>query len=289
MDETSKVNVLVEALSWVHQFSHKIIVIKYGGHAMVNEELQKSVMQDIMLMKSVGMIPIVIHGGGPFISSTLEQLSIESTFENGLRVSDEKTMAVVEMVLNGSVNSSIVRKFNQIGEGAIGLSGLDDNLIKVNRLNERLGYVGVIESVNSDLLYKMLDTGYLPVISSIGIGKDGHSYNINADAVASAVAIALKASKIIYLTDTMGVLENQDDPESLISELTEEQAYQLMQDGVISGGMIPKVEFCLDAVNNGVSRAHIIDGRISHSLLLELFLDMGIGTMIVAKEEKNDE
>lgn len=298
MNYTEKINVLIEALPYVNRFRKHIIVIKYGGNAMINSDLRHSVMQDILMMKSVGMIPIVVHGGGPFISQMLDNLSIESHFVDGLRSTSEEAMKVAEMVLSGSVNNDIVRTFNHLGGNAIGLSGLDDHLITVTKkkvidpdseTQVDLGYVGNVESVNTLLLTNLIQADYVPIISSVGIGSDGHSYNINADEVASAVAIALGASKLIFLTNTPGLLADSQDPDSLISKLSIDEANQLIENKVITEGMIPKINCCLEAITNGVDKVHIIDGRMSHSLLLELFFDMGIGTMLAHSNNDNKE
>lgn len=297
MNYTEKINVLIEALPYVNRFRKHIIVIKYGGNAMVNDELKYSVMQDILMMKSVGMIPIVVHGGGPFISEMLDNLSIDSHFVNGFRATSEEAMKVAEMVLSGSVNNDIVRTFNHMGGNAIGLSGLDDHLLTVTKkempteANQQpvdLGYVGEIDSVNVSLLNHLIDADYVPIISSVGMGPDGHSYNINADQVASAVAVSLNASKLIFLTNTPGLLADSSDPNSLISRLSISESYDLIEQGVITEGMIPKINCCLEAITSGVSKAHIIDGRMPHSLLLELFFDMGIGTMLSSDNEEED-
>lgn len=294
MNYIQKTDVLIEVLPYVERFRGHIIIIKYGGNAMINEELKHAVMQDVLMMKSVGMIPIVVHGGGPFISQMLDKLSMESEFVSGLRVTTKETMDVAEMVLSGSVNNDIVRTYTAMGGKAIGLSGLDSQLIRVSKrtaMNQSadanvsdpevdLGYVGQVESVNTVFLKQLIDLDYIPIISSIGIGPDGHSYNINADEVASAVATAMKANKLIYLTNTPGLLADNQDPNSLISQLTASEALKLIEDNVITAGMIPKIYCCLDAIKAGVENARIIDGRIKHSILHELFFDMGIGTMI---------
>lgn len=289
MDHTQKIELLIEALPYVNRFKKQIIVIKYGGNAMINQELKQCVMQDVLLMKSVGMIPIVVHGGGPFISQMLDKLDIESEFVQGLRVTSEAAMDVAEMVLSGSVNNDIVRTYNHLGGNAIGLSGIDDQLLAVskkylpvNDLNQAvdLGYVGDITGVNTELLLHLIHADYVPIISSVGMGSDGHSYNINADEAASAIAVALKASKFMILTDTPGLLRQADNPDTLISSITITEVNQLISDGTISDGMLPKIQCCLSALTKGVSRVHIIDGRTKHSILLELFFDMGIGTMI---------
>lgn len=294
MNHIEKVDILIEALPYVNRFRKQIIVIKYGGNAMINPELKHSVMQDILLMKSVGMIPVVVHGGGPFISKMLDQLDIESHFVQGLRVTSEAAMDVAEMVLSGSVNNDIVRTYNHLGGNAIGLTGIDDQLLTVTKKTAQipdthevvdLGYVGNVAAVNVDLLHHLIAADLVPIISSVGMGSDGHSYNINADEVAGAVAVALDAHKFIVLTDTPGLLKVSDEPDSLISSITAPEVDLLIQDGTISGGMLPKIECCLQALAGGVSRVHIIDGRTKHSLLLELFFDMGIGTMITHPDE----
>lgn len=289
MDHTQKVELLIEALPYVNRFRKQIIVIKYGGNAMINDELKHCVMQDILLMKSVGMIPIVVHGGGPFISQMLDKLDIQSEFVQGLRVTSEAAMEVAEMVLSGAVNNDIVRTYNHLGGKAIGLSGIDDRLLTVTKKSlpsdgtlhtVDLGYVGDVSAVNTELLHHLIQADYVPIISSVGMGNDGHSYNINADEVASAIAVALQANKFIVLTDTPGLLSQANDPKTLISAITAPEVQLLIEDGTISGGMLPKIDCCLQVLANGVSRVHIIDGRTKHSILLELFFDMGIGTMI---------
>lgn len=286
---SEKVDVLIEALPYVNRFYKQIIVIKYGGNAMTSEELKEAVLYDILLMKSVGMLPIIVHGGGPFISDMLGKLEIESEFVDGIRVTTEEAMEVVEMVLAGSVNNDIVKKFNHIGGRAIGISGMDDQFLKVKKAQSDsadYGYVGEIEDIEVDLIRQLIESDYVPVISSVGMGEDGKSYNINADTVASAIAGKIEADKFMLLTDIEGVLLDRNDPDSLVSHLSKKEAEDLIAQGIISGGMIPKVECCLDAIKQGVRAAHIIDGRMKHSLLLELFFDMGIGTMITNEKEK---
>ncbi|MDO5457257.1 MAG: acetylglutamate kinase [Atopococcus tabaci] len=289
MVHSEKVEVLIEALPYVNRFYKQIIVIKYGGNAMTSEELKEAVLYDILLMKSVGMLPIIVHGGGPFISDMLGKLEIESEFVDGIRVTTEEAMEVVEMVLAGSVNNDIVKKFNHIGGRAIGISGMDDQFLKVKKAQSDsadYGYVGEIEDIEVDLIRQLIESDYVPVISSVGMGEDGKSYNINADTVASAIAGKIEADKFMLLTDIEGVLLDRNDPDSLVSHLSKKEAEDLIAQGIISGGMIPKVECCLDAIKQGVRAAHIIDGRMKHSLLLELFFDMGIGTMITNEKEK---
>ena len=287
-----KAEMLVEVLPYVNRFRDKIIVIKYGGNAMINEDLKKAVMQDLLLMKSVGMHPILVHGGGPAINDMLKKLKVESHFEQGLRVTDKETMEIVEMVLAGKVNKDIVGTLNQIGGKGIGLSGKDGNLIQARKKyleknGEKIdiGYVGEVEVVNKEMLESLIYSGYIPVISSIGMGKDGMSYNINADYVAGAVAKAVQANKFILLTDVEGIFRDYHDKDSLISRITLEDIEALEADGIISGGMVPKVDCCIDALKGGVAGAHIIDGRLRHSILLEVFFDEGIGTMIDRDKE----
>jgi len=294
MDRSKKIDILIEALPYISRFNGSIVVIKYGGNAMINEDLKKSVMQDVLLMKSVGIKPIIVHGGGPFITAMLDQLQIESHFEQGLRVTDEATMKVVEMVLAGQVNKDIVNHFNKLGGNAVGLSGKDGKLISAKKkyLKETteagevkladIGYVGEVEKVNTQLIDMLLDSDFVPVISSIGVDEEGQTYNINADYVAGEIAAAIDADKFILLTDTPGVLKDPENKDSLISEMNTDEASDLIESRVINGGMVPKVECCLFALENGIQQAHIVDGRIKHSLLLELFFDAGIGTMFTA-------
>lgn len=289
-----KANILVEALPYIRKFHGKTIVIKYGGHAMVNEDLKKAVMQDVILMKLVGMHPVVVHGGGPEITGMLKRLNIESNFVGGLRITDEATMEIVEMVLVGKLNKEIVALINRLGGKAVGLSGKDANLIEAKQKLGKvrgedgkvdlvdIGFVGDVTRINPGLVQNLMSEGYIPVVSPVGVGEAGESYNINADYVAGELAASLKADKLILLTDVQGIFEDFNDRDSLISELRLDDIAGKISSGVISGGMIPKVECCADAINGGVNSAHIIDGRIPHSLLLEIFTDRGIGTMVRA-------
>jgi len=281
-DEILKAHILVEALPYIKKFSGKTVVIKYGGSAMLDCNLKKMVMQDVVLMKFVGLNPVIVHGGGPEISSFLKKLGIESKFVNGLRVTDEKTAEVVEMVLVGKINKEIVSMINELGGMAVGISGKDGKLLKAEKdlSNGDLGYVGKIVEVNIEVIQMFIEKGYIPVIAPVSYGDDGKTYNVNADTAAGKIAEALKAEKLILLTDVEGVLENVEDKTSLISRMDLEHAKKLLDSGRINGGMIPKLECCVKAVENGVKRAHIIDGRLTHSLLLEIFTDEGIGTMI---------
>ncbi|WP_436512978.1 acetylglutamate kinase [Clostridium thermobutyricum] len=278
-----KAEILVQALPYIQEYSGKTIVVKYGGNAMISDELRKSVINDIILMKCVGFNPVVVHGGGPYISSFLEKLNIKSKFINGLRYTGEDTIDIVQMVLSGSVNKDLVSLIGKYGGKAIGLCGIDGSLIKAKKLNNDvdLGYVGEITSIDIEPLKMALDSGYIPVVGSIAIGEnDDNVYNINADTCASKIASALKAEKLILLTDVPGVLTNPKNSNTIISKLRLHEIPKLYSDNIIKGGMIPKIECCVEAVRMGVTKAHILDGRIPHSLLLELFSNEGIGTMI---------
>lgn len=283
MNYTQHANILIQALPYIQEYYGKTIVIKYGGNAMINDELTKTVINDIILMKCIGINPIIVHGGGPDISNTLAQMNHESKFINGLRYTDEITITVSQMVLAGKVNKDLVKLIEKNGGKAIGLSGIDGSLIKAKKLTNDidLGFVGEITSVNTELLNLSMNYGYIPVVSSIAIGEnDTNSYNINADTCASKIASALKAEKLILLTDVPGVMTNPDDSSTLISTLRLHQIPKLTVDKVIKGGMIPKINCCVESVRMGVKKAHIIDGRIKHSILLELLSKKGIGTEI---------
>ena len=283
MNYTQHANILIQALPYIQEYYGKTIVIKYGGNAMINDELTKTVINDIILMKCIGINPIIVHGGGPDISNTLAQMNHESKFINGLRYTDEITITVSQMVLAGKVNKDLVKLIEKNGGKAIGLSGIDGSLIKAKKLTNDidLGFVDEITSVNTELLNLSMNSGYIPVVSSIAIGEnDTNSYNINADTCASKIASALKAEKLILLTDVPGVMTNPDDSSTLISTLRLHQIPKLTVDKVIKGGMIPKINCCVESVRMGVKKAHIIDGRIKHSILLELLSKKGIGTEI---------
>lgn len=283
MELNERAEILVQSLPYIQHYKDKIIVVKYGGNAMISEELRERVINDIVLMKCVGFKPIVVHGGGPYISSFLEQLGEKSKFINGLRYTDKKTMDVVQMVLGGKVNKDLVNLIQKAGGKSIGLCGLDGSLLKAKKLEGEvdLGYVGEVTSVNTNVLTMALDQGYIPVIGSMAIGEDGNDlYNINADTCAAKIASALKAEKLILLTDVAGVLKDPKDPSSLLSIVRLHEVPKLTIQGIIQGGMIPKIECCVEAIRMGVERTHIIDGRVPRSLLLELFSDDGIGTMI---------
>lgn len=279
----SKAEVLIEALPYIQRFNRKIIVVKYGGSAMVDEELKKRVIEDVTLLKLVGFKPIIVHGGGKEISNMVKRLGMEPKFINGLRVTDAETMEVAEMVL-GKVNKSLVQLVESLGVRAIGISGKDGGLLTVEKKysnGEDIGFVGEVTEVNADILYDLLEKDFLPIICPIGLDKDFQTYNINADDAACAIARAMKAEKLAFLTDIEGVYKDPKDPDTLISELVVSEAEKLMEEGYIGGGMLPKLHNCIDAIENGVSRVHILDGRIPHCLLLEIFTNNGIGTAIL--------
>ena len=282
------IDVLIEALPYIKKFHDKKILIKYGGHAMVDEEAKSSTARDTVLLKYVGMKPLIVHGGGPEISRSMEKLGKESKFIKGLRVTDEETMEIIEMVLAGKISSDVVSEIIKHDGDAISLSGKDSSLIfahkkgasKVDEELVDLGLVGEIDKINSDLLEMFLDNDYIPVISPIGISDDGTSLNLNADTAAGEVASAINAEKLIILTDVPGVLKDPSDPDSLLNEIHISEVPELIEKGIITGGMIPKIETCINAIENGVKSCHIIDGRKKHSLLLEIFTTNGTGTMI---------
>ncbi len=283
-DDSLRVSVLSEALPYIQRFSGRRIVIKYGGAAMAHANLQEAVFRDLALLVSVGVEPVVVHGGGPEINQWLERLEIPAQFRDGLRVTDADTMDVVEMVLVGRVNKQIVNGLNQLGAKAVGLSGSDGSLVEARPWGDGShGLVGDVARVNTDVLEPILAKGYVPVISSVAATVEGCSHNINADTVAGEIAAALEAEKLILLTDTPGILLDRDDPSSLVHQLRLSEARQLITEGVVTGGMTPKTECCIRALAQGVGAAHIIDGRVPHALLLEVFTDAGIGTMVVGR------
>ena len=281
--DANRVRVLSEALPYIQQFAGRIVVVKYGGAAMKESDLKDKVIRDIVFMSCVGVRPVVVHGGGPEINSWLDKLGIEPQFKNGLRVTDAATMEVVEMVLVGKVNKELVSLINQAGARAVGLCGKDGNLIKARPQGEEgIGFVGEVSGVDIKLLQSLLNNDYIPVVSSVAADETGQSYNINADTVAGEIAAALGAEKLILLTDTAGILENYKDPSTLIARMDIQQARKLIDTGIVAGGMIPKVTCCVRSLAQGVKATHIIDGRIPHSLLLEIFSDTGVGSMITA-------
>ena len=283
MSKVQIAQVLVEALPYIRRFAGRTVVVKYGGNALAgtsDHDALELFAEDIVLMHTVGIRPVVVHGGGPQINEMLSKLNIASTFSQGLRVTDAETMQVVQMVLNGQVNPQIVSAINAHGNVAVGVSGVDGRTLQVRARNKALGFVGDIDKVRPHVIQGLLDDGFVPVLSTIGVDKDGQSFNINADTAAGAVAEALGAEKIIYLTDIAGLRRDIDDAASLIQRTTVSELQELISSGVISGGMIPKVDSCIQAVRGGVKSAHILDGRVAHVLLLELFTDHGAGTMI---------
>lgn len=279
-----KANVLIEALPYIREFEGKTVVIKYGGAAMQKPELRKSTAEDIVLMRYVGMNPVIVHGGGPAINDMLKRLNIKSEFRNGLRVTDEETVSVVEMVLAGSVNKEIVSLINLTGGNAVGVCGKDGNLLQARRITLEdgtdIGHVGEVSRVNPALVDVMCKSGMIPVIAPTGTDDEGGTWNVNADTAAGEIAGALAAEKLVFLTDTPGLLRDVDDPTSLIHSLSRREIEELTQKGVIAGGMIPKVEACLHALDRGVHKTHVIDGRVPHALLLEIFTATGLGTLI---------
>ena len=284
-NEMAKANVLIEALPYIQKFNRKIIVVKYGGSAMVDEKLKKSVIEDVVLLKLVGFKPIIVHGGGKEISRWVDKGGMETNFVNGLRVTDEPTMEIAEMVLN-KVNKSLVNHIQELGVKAVGVSGKDGAMLKVDKKlsnGQDIGFVGEIKEVDAKLIHTLLENDFLPVICPIGVDDDYNTYNINADDAACAIAKAVSAEKLAFLTDIEGVYKDKDDPSTLISELDLDEADELINDGYIGGGMLPKLNNCIDAIKNGVSRVHIMDGRILHCLLLEIFTHKGIGTAIINK------
>ena len=276
-----RANVMVEALPYLQQYSNKIVVVKYGGNAMTNEVLKQAVMKDIVLLSLVGIKVVLVHGGGPEINAMLNKTGKESRFVNGLRYTDEETIDIVQMVLAGKVNKDLVSMLQNHNGKAIGLCGIDGDMIEAEMLNPDLGYVGEITQIHPEIIENALDNGYIPVISTVGRGKDGTVFNINADTAAARIAAELKAANMILLTDIRGLLEDKDDESTLIREVGVSYVPYLKKQGIISGGMIPKIECCVEAVRRGVPHISIIDGRIPHSILIELLTDIGAGTMIV--------
>ena len=283
-----KAEVLIEALPYIQRFNRKIIVVKYGGSAMLDEELKKRVIQDVVLLKLTGFKPIIVHGGGKEISKWINKVGMEPKFVNGLRVTDEATMEIAEMVLN-KVHKSLVQMVNELGIKAVGISGKDGMLLKCERKYSKgqdIGFVGEIKEVDPKIIYDLLEKDFLPIICPVGCDEHLTSYNVNADDAACAIAEAMKAEKLAFLTDVEGVYRDFEDKDSLISELTVEEAKEFVAEGGIGGGMLPKLQNCIDAIMSGVSRVHILDGRIPHCLLLEIFTNKGIGTAIINSREE---
>lgn len=292
-ESLDKARILIEALPYIQRFAGKTIVIKYGGHAMVDPVLKESVMLDVLLLSSVGIRPVLVHGGGPEISAMLKKVGIESQFVRGLRITDAETMEIAAMVLVGKLNTEIVSLLNRFGGKAVGLSGKDASLLLAGKKpmlmpNSRgeieevdLGYVGEIHTVSPGIIHTLLDQGYIPVVSPLAGGEDGQTYNVNADTVAGKIAEALQADKFLLLTDVSGVLRKVGDPSTLIPTIAREEVQTLTEQGIFSGGMFPKIECAVSALNEGVGSVHILDGRLPHAILLELFTDGGIGTMLI--------
>ena len=284
-NEMMKAEVLIEALPYIQKFNRKIIVVKYGGSAMVDEELKKKVIEDVVLLKLVGFKPIIVHGGGKEISKWVDKVGMETNFINGLRVTDEATMEIAEMVLN-KVNKNLVNLVQSLGVKSVGISGKDGGMLKVEKKlsnGQDIGYVGEIKEVDAKIIHTLLENDFLPVICPVGVDDENNTYNINADDAACAIAKAVKAEKLAFLTDIEGVYKDKDDPSTLISELEIDEADELINSGFIGGGMLPKLNNCIDAIRNGVSRVHIMDGRMPHCLLLEIFTNKGVGTAILKK------
>ncbi len=276
---TERAQILTEALPYIQKYNNKILVVKYGGNAMINDELKEAVMGDIVLLSLIGIKVVLVHGGGPEISQMLTKIGKESKFVDGLRVTDEETVDVVQMVLSGKLNKGLVNLMHMKGGKAIGLCGADGHMIEAQMKDERLGYVGEITNINTQPILDVLDAGYIPVISTVGCDNEGNIYNINADTAAAKIAGALQAEGFISMTDIPGLLMDKDDESTLIRKVNVSEAPQLVSQGIISGGMIPKVECCIEAIRQGVKRVFIIDGRVPHSILIEVLTDEGIGTM----------
>lgn len=276
-----RAQVLIEALPYIQKYNNKIVVVKYGGNAMISDELRRAVMGDIVLLSLIGVKVVLVHGGGPEISETLDRMGKKTEFVDGLRVTDSETAQVVQMVLAGKISKNLVSLIGNIGGRAIGISGMDGKMIKAKKLDEKLGFVGEITSVDPTPILDILDKGYIPVVSTVGCDDEGNCYNINADTAASRIAGTLGAESLISMTDIAGLLRDKDDPETLIPVVNVSEAPQLIREGIISGGMIPKVECCIEAIRRGVGKVFIIDGRIPHAILIETLTDEGIGTMFI--------
>lgn len=277
-----RADILIQALPYIQKYTDKIIVVKYGGNAMINEDLKAAVMGDIVLLSLIGIKVVLVHGGGPEITEMLGKIGKESKFYNGLRVTDEESAKIVQMVLAGKINKNLVNLLQNIGGKAIGLSGMDGNLIEAKPIDlENLGYVGEITNINTEPVTDVIKAGYIPVISTVGCDNEGNVYNINADTAAAAIAGSLGAEILISMTDICGILRDKDDPSTLIPRINVSEAPQLMREGIISGGMIPKIECCIEAIRRGVGKVFVLDGRVPHSILIEILTDEGIGTMLI--------
>ena len=284
LSNAERAEVLVQALPYIRKYAGKTVVIKYGGNAMTSEVLKQQVMEDICLLQLVGVRTVLVHGGGPEISEMMAKMGKEPVFVDGLRVTDRETMDIVQMVLAGKVNKTLVNLLEKQGGMAMGLSGMDGRLIEARMKDERLGYVGAITKINIDPVRDLLDKGYIPVISTVGCDREGNTYNINGDTAAAWIAGALNAQRLIMMTDVAGILRDKDDPSTLIRKLNVNEAVGLFREGVIAGGMIPKVDCCIEAISMGVDKVIIMDGRIPHAILMELLTDEGAGTMVEGAE-----
>jgi len=280
-----RADVLVQALPYIKRYNGKIVVVKYGGNAMVNEQLKQQVMEDIVLLWLIGVKVVLVHGGGPEISELMDKLGKKPEFVDGLRVTDKETVDIVQMVLAGKVNKTLVNLLEMKGGKAMGISGMDGRLIEAKVKDERLGYVGQITKIHINPVVDLLEKGYIPVISTVGCDREGNAYNINGDTAAAFIAGALGAERLIMMTDIAGILRDKDDPDTLIAEVTVSEAKELYKEGVISGGMIPKVDCCIEAIREGVQNVTIMDGRVSHSILMDLLTDEGAGTMVRRDKE----
>lgn len=289
MDENTQVKltnaqraqVLIHALPYIQSYTDKVLVVKYGGNAMINSELKNAVMRDIVLLSLIGVKVVLVHGGGPEITDMMQIMGKQSEFKNGLRVTDAETAQIAQMVLAGKINKNLVTLMCGIGGRAVGLCGMDGSMIEAGMLNPELGYVGEIQKINTEILSDLLSKGYIPIVSTVGFDREGNIYNINADTAAARIAAALDAESLILMTDISGIMRDKNDPSTLIPKIRADEVPQLIKDGIISGGMIPKAQCCEDAIERGVKKVFIIDGRVPHSILIETLTDEGIGTMFI--------
>ncbi|MBP3370360.1 MAG: acetylglutamate kinase [Clostridia bacterium] len=288
LNNAQRADVLIQALPYIQKYTNKIIVVKYGGNAMINDELKEAVMGDIVLLSLIGIKVVLVHGGGPEITDMLTRVGKESKFVDGLRVTDKETVEIVQMVLAGKINKNLVNLLQSKGGKAIGLCGIDGHMIKAEMKKKELGYVGEITDVDVQPILDVLEKGYIPVVSTVGYDDEGNSYNINADTAAARIAGQLKCESFISMTDIAGILRDKNDPSTLISKIYVSEAPQLIAEGIISGGMIPKIECCIEAIRRGVKKVFVIDGRIPHAILIETLTDEGIGTMFVTGDSYND-
>lgn len=285
-DNSVRAQILSEALPYIQEYNGKIVVIKYGGNAMINEDLKMSVMRDIVLLNLIGVKVVLVHGGGPEISEMLKRVGKQSVFVDGLRYTDEETAEIVRMVLAGKINKALVNLLETFGGKSLGLCGIDGHMMKCTKESEKLGYVGKIVKMDTKVITDALDAGYIPVVSTVGYDDEGHIYNVNADTASAVIAGALNAHSLILMTDTRGVLRNKDDESSLIEKILVSDIPSLVKQGIISGGMIPKIDCCREAIRRGVNKVFVIDGRVEHSILVEILTDEGIGTMFVGSNLK---